>query len=258
MQTNPPVPEQVLPPVKMLTSPQGRELAYHLEEGQGPLVMYLPGYASDMMATKAQYLAKVCAERGQAYLRLDYSGTGRSPGEFSDGTIGRWLEDTLAVLDEVTSGPVVLVGSSMGGWIGLHCAVKRPDRIKAFIGIAAAPDFTEVIRDGLSAAERALLDQRGYHEKPTTLDPLRIYKGFIEDGQKNLILAAPVELAIPVTLLQGKLDREVPWPTAEKIKARIAPTVSDILYVEDGDHRLARPQDLEMLDLVVRDMSARV
>lgn len=258
MQTNPPAAGQALPPVKTLISPQGRQLAYHYEAGEGPLVVYLPGYASDMMATKAQFLAESCAKRGQAYLRFDYSGTGRSPGEFSEGTIGRWTEDALAVIDHVASGPVLLVGSSMGGWIGLHCAVKRRERIHAFIGIAAAPDFTAEIWGSLSPEEKDNLTRRGYHEKPTTLDPLRIYKGFVDDSWNNLILSSPLDLPIPMTLLQGKLDQEVPWPTAQKIKDTVSTGTVDILYVEDGDHRLARPQDLEILDFTVRRLSARL
>ena len=258
MQTNLPASEPALPPVKILTSPQARPLAYRLAEGTGPLVVYLPGYASDMMATKAQFLARACADRGQAYLRLDYSGVGQSPGEFSDGTIGRWIEDALAIIDQVTDGDIVLVGSSMGGWIGLHCAVLRPDRIKAFIGIAAAPDFTEEILQTLSPADKTLFLERGYHEKQTTLDPLRMYKGFIDDGKHHLLLTSPIPLTIPVTLLQGRLDAEVPWATAKRIKDRISPTVAEIIYVEDGDHRLARPQDLAILDAEVFRLSALI
>lgn len=256
MQTNLPASEPALPPVKILTSPQARPLAYRLAEGTGPLVVYLPGYASDMMATKAQFLARACADRGQAYLRLDYSGVGQSPGEFSDGTIGRWIEDALAIIDQVTDGDIVLVGSSMGGWIGLHCAVLRPDRIKAFIGIAAAPDFTEEILQTLSPADKTLFLERGYHEKQTTLDPLRMYKGFIDDGKHHLLLTSPIPLTIPVTLLQGRQDAEVPWATAQRIKGRISPSAAEIIYVEDGDHRLARPQDLDILDAEVRKLSA--
>lgn len=221
------------------------------------MVVYLHGYASDMMATKAQFLDRACAARNQSYLRFDYSGNGQSGGDFGDGTLGRWIEESLAVIDGVTPEDVVLVGSSMGGWIGLHCALKRPARIKAFIGIAAAPDFTDDIwHVRMTDAQRSACRDLGYHETDGEF-PLRLYYGFLREGGNHLLLKGPIPLAMPVVLLQGKLDSEVPYETAARLQTLIAPAKAEVVIVEDGDHRLARPADMEILDGVVRRLSGQ-
>jgi pimeloyl-ACP methyl ester carboxylesterase len=220
-----------------------------------PAVIYLHGYASDMMATKAQYLDRACAARDQSYLRFDYSGNGLSDGEFGDGTIGRWLEDALAIIDRVTPEDFILVGSSMGGWIGLECALKRPQRIKAFIGIAAAPDFTDDIwHRRMTDAQRVACEKTGYHETDDA-HPLKIYYEFLREGGNHLLLKSLINLAIPVVLLQGKLDREVPWQTAVRIQELVTPAKAETVFIEDGDHRLARPQDMEILDGIIRRLN---
>ncbi len=238
----------------------GRSLAYRYHKGRPdlPAVIYLHGYASDMMATKAQFLDKACAARNQSYLRFDYSGNGLSDGNFGDGTIGRWTEDALAIIDRVTQEQFVLVGSSMGGWIGLQCALKRPERIRGFIGIAAAPDFTDDIwHRRMTEAERTACEKTGYHETGDA-HPLRIYYNFLREGSDHLLLRAPINLSIPVVLLQGRLDREVPWQTAERIRDLITPAQAEIVLIEDGDHRLARPGDMDILDQTVRRLSGIV
>ncbi len=255
--TNPPEPSPSLPPPQKLDLPNGRALAYRYQKGRDdlPAVIYLHGYASDMMATKAQYLAQECAARNQSYLRFDYSGNGLSGGDFGEGTIGRWTEDALAIIDAVTQEDFVLVGSSMGGWIGLHCALKRPERIKAFIGIAAAPDFTDDIWNRrMTEAQRKACVEIGYHQTDDA-HPFKIYHGFLRDGADHLLLTGPINLALPVVLLQGKLDAEVPWKTAVKLQELITPTKAEIVLVEDGDHRLARSQDMDILDGIVRKLS---
>lgn len=247
-----------IPDVKMLETPQGRQIALRYRPGNLPTVLYIHGYASDMMATKAQFFDRTCAARGQAYLRFDCSANGQSPGDFKDGTIGRWIEDALAVIDS-TSGPIVLVGSSMGGWIGLHCALKRAQRIKAFIGIAAAPDFTEKIQNAMTQEEKAQAEHDGYYDLPSSLgEPLRLHNALLQEGQKHLLLKQSIKLDIPVVLTQGKLDREVPWQTAEAIREILAPTSAEIVYVEDGDHRLAREQDMMMIDSVIVRLSGQI
>lgn len=243
-----------------LTLPDGRVIAYRYRKGRPdlPAVIYLHGYASDMMATKAQFLDLACAARDQSYLRFDYSGNGLSNGDFGQGTIGRWTEDALAIIDRVTPEDFVLVGSSMGGWIGLQCALKRPQRIKAFIGIAAAPDFTDDIwHNRMTDTQRRACAEVGYHETDDA-HPLKIYYEFLREGGNHLLLKAPINLTIPVVLLQGKLDREVPWQTAERIKALITPAQAETVFVGDGDHRLARPQDMDLLDGIVRRLSAAI
>ena len=255
--TNPPELIPPLPPPQKLVLQDGTALAYRYQRGRTdlPVVVYLHGYASDMMATKAQYLAQACAARNQSYLRFDYSGNGLSDGEFGYGTIGRWTDEALAVIDQITQEDIVLVGSSMGGWIGLQCALKRPGRIKAFIGIAAAPDFTDDIWNRrMTEAQRVACEATGYHQTDDA-HPFKIYHGFLRDGANHLLLTGPINLAIPVVLLQGKLDAEVPWKTAVKLQELITPTQTEIILVEDGDHRLARPQDMDILDGVVRRLS---
>ncbi len=259
MQTNPHGASAPTPPPEMIRTPQGRDIAIRRRPGTGPTVMYLHGYASDMMATKAQYFDAACAARGQAALRFDCSGNGLSPGAFEDGTIGRWTEDALAVIDQATDDDLVLVGSSMGGWIGLQCARLRPERVRAFIGIAAAPDFTAKIWNGLSPEEQELSRARGYVEEPSSLgEPLRLSMAMIEDGWNRLLLDNKLELSIPVVLVQGKLDAEVPWQTAHLIRDILTPAEPEIVFVEDGDHRLARPQDMEMIDGIIRRISAQL
>lgn len=257
--TNTPDASPALPPPQKLVLPDGREIAYRYRKGRSdlPVVVYLHGYASDMMATKAQFLDRACAARNQSYLRFDYSGNGQSGGDFGDGTLGRWIEESLAVIDGVTPEDVVLVGSSMGGWIGLHCALKRPARIKAFIGIAAAPDFTDDIwHVRMTDAQRSACRDLGYHETDGEF-PLRLYYGFLREGGNHLLLKGPIPLAMPVVLLQGKLDSEVPYETAARLQTLIAPAKAEVVIVEDGDHRLARPADMEILDGVVRRLSGQ-
>lgn len=227
----------------------GVELAWALREGRGPTVAFLPGFASDMAGTKAMALDEFCAARGQAMLRLDYSGHGASGGAFADGTIGHWMSDALAVIDGVSSGPLLLVGSSMGGWIGLHVALARPDRIFALVGIAAAPDFTELLMwQSMAPPERTRLMADGFIDVPSQYGaPLRITRALIEDGRRHMLLANPIALRVPVRLLQGQRDDDVPWETALKLADRIAGDDVQVTLIKDGDHRLSRPEDLSLL-----------
>ena len=238
------------PPSKLLNA-RGQALSYRYKQGNPrlPAVIYLHGYASDMQATKAEYLSRFCAGRDQSYLRFEYAGNGTSEGVFAEGTIGDWLEDALTMIDGVTRENFILVGSSMGGWIGLHCAMARPARIRAFIGIAAAPDFTEEIwLNRLSDEERATAQTQGAIALPSSLgSPLVLSNALLQEGRQHLLLDKPIPLDIPVTLLQGRQDAEVPWQTAFKIKDKVTPAVAEVVLVEDGDHRLARDQDLILL-----------
>lgn len=232
-----------------LTRGDGVSLAWKRRAGSGPTIIFLHGFRSDMESGKALHLDAYAAAEGRAMLRLDYSGHGASGGAFEDGTIGIWTEDALAVIDAMTEGPLILVGSSMGGWIGLNLALRRPGRIAAFIGIAAAPDFTEtLIWDQMAPPERAALMERGVVEAPSDYGPpIPITRGLIEDGRKHLLLQAPIPLACPVRLLQGQQDADVPWRTALAIAERVETADLRIMLIKDGDHRLSRPQDLALL-----------
>ncbi len=227
------------------------KLAYQYEEGRNdlPTVVFLPGFRSDMGGVKAQDLMTRCRARGQGCLLLDYSGHGASGGRFEDGSIGQWTQDALAVIDYVTQGKILVVGSSMGGWIGLHVALKRPDRVAGFIGLAAAPDFTRDIESMLTNEQKQALVEKGFFSVPSEYgDDLIITRKLMEDGERQCLLDHPIDLTIPVILIQGKKDPDVPWQRALAIKDRLKKTDAEIIFIEDGDHRLSRPQDLELID----------
>ncbi len=227
----------------------GVELAWVKLDGRGPTVVFLPGFRSDMTGDKATALAAFCAERGQAMLRLDYSGHGASGGQFEAGTIGIWCADAMAVMDRLTEGKLILVGSSMGGWIALLAALARRDRIAALVGIAAAPDFTDALMsEAFSFRQRAQLEREGVVHLPSQYgDPTPITRALIEDGRSHMLLSAPIALDCPVRLLHGQADPDVPWEMALRIADRIAGADVHVTIVKDGDHRLSRPQDLALL-----------
>jgi pimeloyl-ACP methyl ester carboxylesterase len=227
----------------------GVRLAWAALDGRGPTVVFLPGFASDMAGSKAVALAEVCATRGQGMLRFDYSGHGRSDGAFADGVIGRWRDDALRAIDALTSGPVLLVGSSMGGWLALLAALARPERVAGLVGIAAAPDFTETsMWQSMAPPERAALLRDGFLDVPSAYGPpMRLTRALIEDGRRHLLLDAPIPLSIPVRLLQGQRDPDVPWETALKLAGRLASEDVQVTLIKDGDHRLSRPADLALL-----------
>ncbi|MGH7043131.1 MAG: alpha/beta fold hydrolase [Acetobacteraceae bacterium] len=245
-----------IPPVIMpkddilhLDRGDGVPLAARLLAGRAPTVVFLPGFRSDMTGDKASHLARLCAGRGQALLRLDYSGHGASGGRFEDGTIGLWTADALAVIDRLTSGPLILVGSSMGGWIALRVALARPARVAGLLGLAAAPDFTErLMWDAMAPPERARLLADGVLHVPGQYGPpTPITRALIEDGRRHLLLDAPIPIRCPVRLLHGQADPDVPWETSLRLAALITGSDVRVILVKDGDHRLSRPADLALL-----------
>jgi pimeloyl-ACP methyl ester carboxylesterase len=237
----------------------GVELAWVKTEGRTPTLVFLPGYRSDMTGDKATALATFCAGQGRAMLRFDYSGHGASGGRFEDGTIGMWTADALTVIDRLTEGPLILVGSSMGGWIALLCALARQDRVAALVGIAAAPDFTELLMwQALTFEQRARIMERSIIHVPSRYgDPTPITRGLIEDGRNHLLLSAPIPLHCPVRLLQGQADPDVPWEMALRIAEQLESADVQMTLVKDGDHRLSRPQDLALLRGVLGGLLAQ-
>lgn len=228
----------------------GARLAYRHRAGPGPTVVFLSGYMSDMTGTKAEALDLWAAANRRAFLRLDYSGCGASGGRFEDGTIGRWRDDALAVIDAVTTGPVLPVGSSMGGWIALLIARARPDQVVGLVGIAAAPDFADWgMLAELSAAQRAALERDGRIELPSDYgpEPYVYTRALIEDGRAQRVLAARIGYAGPVRLLHGQADPDVPWRLSLEVADRLDSSDVQVTLVKDGDHRLSRPQDLALL-----------
>ncbi len=231
----------------------GRDtLAYHYSSAaEGcrlPCVMFLGGFRSDMSGSKALALEAHCRGRGQGFVRFDYSGHGVSEGRFAEGCIGQWFADARDILDQVAPGDVVLVGSSMGGWISLLLLLERSERVKGLVGIAAAPDFTVAIERELSDAQRQEVEDQGFVEVPSAYGPpYVITKKLIADGRERCVLSRVHPIAVPVTLLHGRLDQDVPWQTAEDIARQFQGPQTRIVYVEDGEHRLSRPEDLERI-----------
>ena len=236
--------------IEHLDTKQGRSLAFEQTPGAGPGVMFLGGFKSDMSGTKAQFLSDWAYEQGRAFLRFDYSGHGQSSGDFLDGAIGDWYQDALAVLDGLTEGPQVLIGSSMGGWIALLLARARPERVAALVGIAAAPDFTEdSMWEGFDETQRADLAGQGFVDLPSDYsdEPYRITRRLIEDGRRHLVLRAPLRLPFPVRLLQGTEDTDVPLAVALRLMEHADSPDLRLTLVKGADHRFSEPENLALL-----------
>ncbi len=213
-----------------------------------------------MTGTKALFLEEYCRRTGRAYLRFDYFGHGASSGDPARGTIGQWLADATAVLDALTAGPQILVGSRMGGWIMLLAALARAERVRALLGIAAAPDFTEdLIWSRLDPVRRAELMEKGRTTLPSAYDPAgyAIGRALIEDGRRHLVLSGPIALDCPVRLLHGLRDAAVPWQTSLRLARRLASSDVAVTLVKDGDHRLSTAADLARLAATVDELVAR-
>jgi len=232
-------------------------IAYRHTPGRGPGIVFLGGYMSDMTGTKALALEAWARRRGQAFTRFDYQGHGASSGRFEDGTVGTWAADAVAVLDAVTSGPQVLVGSSMGGWIMLLAALRRPERVAALVGIAAAPDFSEdLMWDAFDTDVRAILRRDGKWYRPSQYfdDPKPVTLRLIEEGREHLLLRGPIGFAGPVRLLHGMADPDVPWQTSLRLADALAGDDVRLTLVKDGDHRLSREPDLALLCRTVDEL----
>jgi pimeloyl-ACP methyl ester carboxylesterase len=241
-----------------LTTPQGRRIAYRQVAGKGPGVVFCGGFKSDMEGTKAVFLEAWAREQGRAFLRFDYSGHGSSSGDFLDGAIGDWFEDALAVL-EMTSGPQVLVGSSMGGWIALLLARERPERVAGLVGIAAAPDFTEdSMWGGFSDDQRSDLLAKGRVELPSDYSdaPYVITRRLIEEGRRRLVLRSALPLGFPVRLLQGTADTDVPVSVALRLLDHATGPDIRLTLVQGADHRFSSAACLDLIGASVAEVLA--
>jgi pimeloyl-ACP methyl ester carboxylesterase len=239
-------PDRPLPEPRFLEVEPDRRVAYHRVEGRGPTVLFCGGYTSDMTGTKAVALERWCRAEGRAYVRFDYGGHGRSDGRFEDGTIGSWAEDALAIVDRVTAGPLIVVGSSMGGWIMLLVALARPQQVHGLLGIAAAPDFTEdLLLPEASEAQRRDLDRQGFWMQSSAYgEPYPVTRRLIEEARAHLVLRGPIAIACPVHLLHGQRDADVPWQTALRLAERLRSEDVTIELIKAGDHRLSTEADL--------------
>ena len=228
------------------TLPDGRRIAFRQTEGSGPALVFLPGYMSDMAGGKACAVFDWAQAHGRSCLLLDYSGCGESPGRFADGTLSRWRDEVLALIAAYCPGPVVLIGSSMGGWLMLLVALCIPNRVAALVGIATAPDFTAW---GFSDEQQAellagetVLEENAYGPQPTPTFP-----GFWADGQSNLLLDTEIGLTCPVRLLHGQEDGDVPWQVSLRLAAALRSGDVQVTLIKDGDHRLSRDADIALL-----------
>ena len=234
----------------ILTREDGATIAYHRRRGKTPGVVFLGGFNSDMTGTKARTLDAFCAENGHAFLRFDYFAHGASSGDFAEATIGRFLADTLAVIDKLTEGKLVLVGSSIGGWIMLRAAMARPERVAALIGIAAAPDATEdLMWQRMPFDLRETLITKGWVRLPSKYSEAGylITRKLIEEARAHLVMRAPIPLTCPIRLLHGMEDPDVPWQTSLTLADRVAGSDVQLTLIKDGDHRLSRDSDLALL-----------
>ena len=228
--------------------------------GGAPGLFWLGGFNSDMRGTKALALDAWAAEHGRACIRFDYSGHGESGGAFIDGTIGRWLEEAVAVFDKFCRGPQVVIGSSMGGWLALLLnrarRLKGDSRIHGLVLIAPATDMTELMLEQMPKKTRKLLDKQGYVDVPSeySAEPYRINKALVEDGKQHLLFGRAIETGCPVTILQGARDKDVPKEHAARLVQHLIGDPAIFTVVPDGDHRLSRPDDLALLERAIQQM----
>ena len=226
--------------------PDGRRLAFRHTAGTGSTLVFLPGYMSDMAGSKACAVFDWAAAQGRSCLLLDYSGCGESDGDFADGTLTRWRDEVLTLIDALAPGPVVLIGSSMGGWLMLLVGLALGDRLAGLIGIAAAPDFTDW---GYDADQQAVL-ARGetvFEDNPYGPEPTPTHAPFWADGQAQRLLNRPIASNCPVRLLHGQRDADVPWELALTLAEQLHSDDVQVTLIKDGDHRLSRDADIALL-----------
>ena len=228
------------------TDVAGRRIATRKRDGAAPTLLFLPGYASDMEGAKAMAVDAFAAARGLACLRFDYSGTGSSAGDFADGTLDHWIAEATAVLDQLAEGPVIVIGSSMGGWVALHLALQRPDRVAALVGIAAAPDFTQW---GFTETQMRVIAKEGLLEEdnPYGPEPSRVYRDFWQSGQELRLLEHPIEIDCPVRLIHGEDDPNVPLDIAHRLFRQLRSADVQLTIIKGSRHRLSEPHEINAI-----------
>lgn len=236
--------------LSFLNLENNHKIAYHKSEGSEPCVIFMGGFKSDMTGSKATALEDFCKKRSQKFIRFDYTGHGKSNGEFKDGTISQWKRDALAVIDNLGSERNILVGSSMGAWIALLCALERKEKCLALVGVASAPDFTEkLIWEKLSPEQQAQMTRDKIYYAPSCYgeEPYPITINLLEDGRKNLLLGEEIALNIPVRLLHGTLDEDVPYQVSIELMDKLTSDNITLKLIKNGNHRLSTPEQLNMI-----------
>ena len=253
-------PPDTAPAPATLALPGGLTIAYRRTPGSAPGIVFLGGFGSDMTGAKATRLEAFARARGQAFVRFDYLGHGASSGRFADGTIGHWGNDAMAVLDLLTDGPQILVGSSMGGWLMLLVARERPERVAGLFGLAAAPDFTEdLIWDQLGPAQRQQLEREGRIEQPSDYgQPYVITRELIEEGRDHLVLRRPLALPCPVRLIHGTADNDVPFDRSQMLLDAIDHDDVALTLLKNADHRLSDERSLRAIEAVLEALLAEL
>jgi len=246
--------------VQFLKRDNAPDLAYVKSENnqntRALTVVFLGGFRSDMMGTKAVFLENLCAREGLNFVRFDYAGHGQSGGEFEEGCISDWTKDAADILEATVSGPVILVGSSMGGWISLLLARDHSARIQGLIGLAAAPDFTKIMSARMNDEQRGLLESQGYFalDNEYSDEPYIITKKLIDDGLENALLDGDIDVACTIRLIQGKRDTDVAWETAGQIEDKLISDDVQVILLEEADHRLSAPDELAVLEKTLMDL----
>ncbi len=235
----------------------GISLAYEFLDGAGPVLVFCSGFGSDMGGTKAMHLWALAQARGQAMLRFDYAGHGASEGRFTDGCIGDWAADAAHIIETALPGrPLILIGSSMGGWIALLLGKTLGPRLQGLVLIAPAPDFTEIlVRPGLSTGQAEELARTGIIYQPSSYGPaMPLWSRLLEDGRKHLVLKGSLAISCPVRVLHGMRDEDVPWGLSVRLAEQLAGDDVRLVFVKDAGHRLSRPADLDLLASLVFEL----
>ncbi len=251
----------MLTPTARFLRNDGSSIAYAYTPGRAPTVVFLSGYASDMSGTKATFLEARMKSRQQGFLRFDYQGHGESSGSFADGSISLWSQDARELIENVSSGPLLLVGSSMGAWIMLKVALQLKSRVAALMGIASAPDFSEdLILPALSNEQRTALKRDGVIRLPSRYsdEPQMVTRKFIEEGRQQLVLRSQIDLICPVRLIHGLEDPDVPWQTSLKLAGALRSKDVQLTLIKAGDHRLSTPRDLAIIELALESLIAHL
>jgi pimeloyl-ACP methyl ester carboxylesterase len=247
-------------PIATLPCAGGGHIAYRRREGAEPGLLFLGGFRSDMSGTKAAALDGFAAATARAYTRFDYRGHGASSGRFEELTLGDWIADALGMLDHVAEGPQILTGSSMGAWVAICVALRRPERVAGLVTLAAAPDFTEeLIWSRLDQRQRERMRKDGHLTRPSaySAEPDILTLRLVEEGRRHLVLGGPIQIACPVRLLHGTADADVPWQMSLRLLERLESADARLTLIKDGDHRLSEPAQIEAMLAAVAELAAR-
>nr|KAF6381072.1 abhydrolase domain containing 10, depalmitoylase [Pipistrellus kuhlii] len=247
--------------VSFLSRPDLPKLAYKKLKGKSPGIIFLPGFISNMMGTKALAIEEFCKSLGHAYIRFDYSGIGKSEGNFEECTLGKWRKDVLSIIDDLAEGPQILVGSSLGGWLMFHAAIARPQKVVALVGVAAAVDVLVTKFNQLPVEVQKEIELKGVWSIPSKYSEEGVYHiqhSFIQEAKHHCLLHSPIPVNCPVRLLHCMEDDVVPWHTSVQVADRVVSTNVDVILRKHGDHRMKEKADIHLLVCTIDDLIDRL